>query len=83
MVKDHEISTKLYDKGDLFPFEIVLMLCFNSNIPSKIFCSTVGSEILRLARNTSYCPTFIMLVNAPHSQAVVKNEHTRKRKGKR
>ena len=58
MMKDHKISTKLYDKGDLFPFEIVLMLFVNSNIPSKIFCSTFGSGILRFARSTSYCPTF-------------------------
>ena len=47
VMKDYEISTKLYDKGDLFPFEIALMLFFNSNISSKMFCSTVGSSMLR------------------------------------
>ena len=46
MMKDHKISARLYDKGDLFPFEIVLMLFVNSNIPSKIFCSSFGSGIL-------------------------------------
>ena len=61
VMKDYEISTKLYDKGDLFPFEIALMLFFNSNISSKMFHSTVGSstvEILRFTGNTSYCLTF-------------------------
>ena len=61
VMKDYEISTKLYDKGDLFPFEIALMLFFNSNISSKMFRSTVGSstvQILRFTGNTSYCLTF-------------------------
>ena len=61
VMKDYEISAKLYDKGDLFPFEIALMLFFNSNISSKMFRSTVGSstvEILRFTGNTSYCLTF-------------------------
>ena len=83
MMKDHEFSTKLMINETFYPFEIVLMLFVNSNISSKIFCSTAGSEILRFARNTSYCSTFIMLENAPHSRAVVKDEHTWKPKGKR
>ena len=61
VMKDYEISTKLYDKGDLFPFEIALMLFFNSNISSKMFRSTDGSstvQILRFTGNTSYCLTF-------------------------
>ena len=61
VMKDYEISTKLYDNGDLFPFEIALMLFFNSNISSKMFRSTVGSstvQILRFTGNTSYCLTF-------------------------
>ena len=61
VMKDYEISTKLYDKGDLFPFEIALMLFFNSNISSKMFRSTVRSstvQILRFTGNTSYCLTF-------------------------
>ena len=36
---------------------------YNSNIPSKIFYSSIGSEVLFLARNTSDHLTFIMLVN--------------------
>ena len=82
MMKDHEFSTKLMITETFYPFEIVLVLFVNNNISSKIFCSAAGSVILRFARNTSYCSTFIMLVNAPHSQAVVKDEHTRKPKGK-
>ena len=36
---------------------------FDSNIPSQIFYSFIGSKIFHLARNISGRLTFIMLVN--------------------
>ena len=60
---DNKTSTKLYDKQDSFPFEIGSMPFFNSNVPSKTFDCSIGSEIPRLARNSSGHLTFIVLVN--------------------
>ena len=51
-------------KETFFPFEIVCMFFSNSNIPSKIFYFSLGSEILCLARSTSDRVTFIMIVNS-------------------
>ena len=53
---------KFYDKRDSFPFEIVGVPFFNNNIPSQIFYSFTGSEISRLARNTSGRLLCVMLV---------------------
>ena len=47
------IYTSLYDKRDDFPFSIVRMPYLDSNIPSKIFYSAYGAEILRSARVTN------------------------------
>ena len=54
-IKDHKISR-------LFAIWNSLYAYFNGNIPSKIFYFSIGSEILRLARNNSDRITFIMLV---------------------
>ena len=40
------------------PFSIVRMLHLRSNITSKISCSALGAEILRIARTTSTCNEF-------------------------
>ena len=43
-------KTNLYDKRDDLPFSIVKMPYLESNIPSKMFYSAYGAEILRSAR---------------------------------
>ena len=50
---DKEFDLKLYDKRDAFPFSIVRMPYLCSNMPSRIFYATIGSEILRIATCTS------------------------------
>lgn len=50
---------KLFGKRDAFPFKIVRMPDKSSNIPSKIFNSSIGAEILRIARITSNFDSFI------------------------
>ena len=40
----------LFDKRDAFPFSIVRMPYKDSNIPSSIFYSAIGAEVLRIAR---------------------------------
>ena len=41
---------RLFDERDAFPFKIVRMLNKSSNIPSKIFSSSISAETLRIAR---------------------------------
>ena len=43
----------LFDKRDTFPFSIVRMPFKDSNIPSSIFYSAIGAEVLRIARVTT------------------------------
>ena len=52
-IRDDKFVISLYDKRNTFPFSIVRMPYLESNIPSKMFYSAFGSEILRFARNTS------------------------------
>ena len=46
-----------------FPFEILHMPFFNSNIPLNIFYSFIRSKITRLLRNTSDYLIFVILDN--------------------
>ena len=41
---------RLYDKRDAFPFHIVRFPFLCSNLPSKMFYSTISAEILRICR---------------------------------
>ena len=49
-IKESKFHFGLYDKRDAFPFAIVRMPFKNSNMPSFMFYSTAGAEILRIAR---------------------------------
>ena len=49
----------LYDKRDAFPFSIVRMPFRKSNIPTNMFYSTVGSEVLRIGRANSKVESFV------------------------
>ena len=49
----------MYDKRDKFPFFIVRMPQFCSNIPSSIFYGSFFSELLRIARCTLLFIDFI------------------------
>ena len=50
---------KLYDKRDSFNFSIVRFPYKESNIPCKMFHSTIGAEVLRICRATSSYNSFI------------------------
>ena len=49
-LKDNQFEIGLFDKRDAFPFSIVRMPHKSSNIPSSIFYSSIGAEVLRIAR---------------------------------
>ena len=53
-VENNIFRYKLFDKRDAFPFFIVRMPHLDSNIPSKIFYSSIYSEILRISRCTLF-----------------------------
>ena len=52
-IENGKFITKLYDKRNTFGFNITRMPFKNSNIPSKMFYSSIGAEFLRMARVTS------------------------------
>ena len=52
-IKNGEFHTELFDKQDNFGFDIAKMPFYCSNIPSKMFDSSVGAEFFRIPRITS------------------------------
>lgn len=54
------LNVKLFDKRDNFPFSIVRLPYASSNIPSTMFYSCIGAEILRIARVSSSVQNFLM-----------------------
>lgn len=58
-IKDGIYIYRLFDKRDAFPFFIVRMPYFDSNIPSRIFYSSIMSEFLRIARATLLFEDFL------------------------
>ena len=58
-VENHRFIFSLYDKRDDFQFSIVRMPHSISNIPSSIFYSSVGAEVLRIARASSNVTSFL------------------------
>ena len=46
-------TTQLYDKRDSFGFEIIRLPYKNSNIPCRMFYSSIAAECLRICRATS------------------------------
>jgi len=59
-VSEGVIDTKLFDKRDAFNFSVVRMPYKCSNIPKKMFFSTIGAEILRVCRATSHYNFFLV-----------------------
>ena len=54
----------LSDKGDSFPFSIVRIPEKSSNIPSNIFCMSIGAEYLRIARACNNQNSFLNSINS-------------------
>ena len=52
-ISDNSFHTKLYDKRDDFGFHISRLPFRDSNIPKRMFYSSVGAEVLRICRATS------------------------------
>ena len=56
VINNNTFQVSLYDKRDSFPFTIVRMPYHSSNMPSKIFYSSLGAEILRIGKaNNNSC----------------------------
>ena len=50
---DGHLDVKLCDKRDSFPFAIVRLPFLSSNIPTTMFYSSIGADILRIGRVSS------------------------------
>ena len=57
-ISNKKFLVGLYDKRNFFPFSIVRMPYADSNMPSKIFYSALGAEVLRIARATNNNDSF-------------------------
>ena len=58
-LREQHFEVRLFDKRDAFPFDIVRMPQRHSNIPSRIFYSSIGAEVLRIGRTSSNVISFI------------------------
>ena len=45
-IENREFHTRLFDKRDIFGFDIVRMPFYSSNVPSKMFYGSTGAEFL-------------------------------------
>ena len=52
-ITDGIFSSKLYDKREAFPFPVLRMPHRQSNMPSKMFYSTISAEVLIICRAIS------------------------------
>ena len=59
IIQDNRFMYNLYDKRDYFNFAIVRFPFKCSNIPSKIFFSTIGAETLRICNASSTFSGFL------------------------
>ena len=58
-INDGIFISKLYDKREAFPFSVVRMPHPQSNMPFKMFYSTISAEIIRICRVTSNFSDFV------------------------
>ena len=61
-VEDQIFKSNLYDKREAFKFSVVRMPYKGSNMPYKMYYSTMSVEILRICRVTSHYPSFLKSV---------------------
>ena len=62
-VHDRKFATKLLGKKGTFPIYINHMSYLGSNMLSKIFYASVGSEVLHIARTTTDLINIMSTVN--------------------
>ena len=58
ILKDTKFCAKLFDKKDSFRLPVVIMPYLVSNIPPKVYYSTIGAEILRLSKKPMMLASF-------------------------
>ena len=51
IIESKKFKIQLYDKRDAFPFSIVSLSHFDSNIPSNIYYASIRSETLGFCQN--------------------------------
>ena len=61
-------KTKLYDKRDYFGFTITRLPYKDSNIPSRMFYSSIAAECLRISRSTSSVEQTVLTISSLFSR---------------
>lgn len=67
-IENKKIEVTLFDKNDAFPFNIVRMPYSSSNMPSTIFYSSIGADVLRIAITTSNIAPLVSSYKKPLSR---------------
>ena len=74
-IHDNTFTTSLYDKRDDYRFKIVRLPYRCSNIPKKMFTSSIVAEILRIARITSTFQAFFTAVHVLVKRMINQGAH--------
>ena len=65
-ISENSLHTKIYDKRDSFGFHISRLPFKSSNIPNRMFYSSISAEILRICRASSKLVDAIASSNSLH-----------------
>ena len=76
-IVDKAFVTCLYDKRDDYSFKIVRLPYRSSNLPKKMFISSIAAEILRIARVTSALDSFVSSVKVLMRRMLSQGAHVR------
>ena len=80
-IKDGAFTTRLFDKRDQFGFNITRLPYKDSNIPSKMFYSSIAAECLRVCRATSSDSHATASINAVVSRMIKQGAKMERVKG--
>ena len=69
-IKDRVFTTRLFDKRDQFGFHITRLPYRDSNLPGKMFYSSIAAECLRICRATSNYTYAATSINAVVSRMI-------------
>ena len=80
-IKDGVFTTRLFDKRDHFGFNITRLPYKDSNIPTKMFYSSIAAECLRICRATSSHTHAASSINAVVSRMMNQGAEMNRMKG--
>ena len=70
------LDVKLFDKRDSFPFSIVRLPFASSNMPSSMFYSCIGAEVIRIGRVSTSFDHFLLSAKSLLDRAIKQGAKT-------